>query len=124
MHQPRPVFLNLFAIKFPITAITSILHRVSGVILFFSIPILLYFLDLSLTSEFHFDLAKSYIQSIFGKLIVWAILSFITYHLFAGIRHIIMDCGIGESKEAGSLSSKILLIVSVIAILLIGFWIW
>ena len=124
MNSQRPVNLDLRTIKLPITAYTSILHRISGVILFFGIAILLYGLDLSLSSEEGFAQVKSCMTSPLAKLIVWGLVSALLYHLAAGVRHLIMDAGIGETLEGGKLGSKIVLAVSVVLILLAGVWIW
>jgi succinate dehydrogenase / fumarate reductase cytochrome b subunit len=107
LNSQRPVNLDLRTIKLPITAYTSILHRISGVILFFGIAILLYGLDLSLSSEEGFAQVKACMTSPLVKLIVWGLVSALLYHLVAGIRHLIMDVGVGETLEGGKLGSKI-----------------
>jgi len=124
LNSQRPVNLDLRTIKLPITAYTSILHRISGVILFFGIAIMLYGLDLSLTSEEGFAQVKDCLSSPLAKLIIWGLLSALLYHLVAGIRHLVMDAGVGESLEGGKLGSKIVLVISVVLILLAGVWIW
>ncbi|KRW69530.1 succinate dehydrogenase, cytochrome b556 subunit [Pseudomonas sp. TTU2014-096BSC] len=124
MKSQRPVNLDLRTIKLPITAYTSIIHRVSGVILFVGVAIMLLALDASLSSEEGFAEVKAYLSSPLAKLIVWALLSALLYHLVAGIRHLIMDAGHGETLEGGKLGSKIVIAVSVVLILLAGVWIW
>ncbi|WP_312480588.1 succinate dehydrogenase, cytochrome b556 subunit [Stutzerimonas nitrititolerans] len=124
MKSQRPVNLDLRTIKLPITAYTSIFHRVSGVILFVGVAIMLLALDASLSSEEGFAEVKAYLSSPLAKLIVWALLSALLYHLVAGIRHLIMDAGHGETLEGGKLGSKIVIAVSVVLILLAGVWIW
>ncbi|WP_312246049.1 succinate dehydrogenase, cytochrome b556 subunit [Stutzerimonas nitrititolerans] len=124
MKSQRPVNLDLRTIKLPITAYTSILHRVSGVILFVGVAIMLLALDASLSSEEGFAEVKAYLSSPLAKLIVWGLLSALLYHLVAGIRHLIMDAGHGETLEGGKLGSKIVIAVSVVLILLAGVWIW
>ncbi|RMI00220.1 succinate dehydrogenase, cytochrome b556 subunit [Stutzerimonas nitrititolerans] len=124
MKSQRPVNLDLRTIKLPITAYTSIIHRVSGVILFVGVAIMLLALDASLSSEEGFAEVKAYLSSPLVKLIVWGLLSALLYHLVAGIRHLIMDAGHGETLEGGKLGSKIVIAVSVVLILLAGVWIW
>jgi succinate dehydrogenase / fumarate reductase cytochrome b subunit len=124
LNSQRPVNLDLRTIKLPITAYTSILHRISGVILFFGIAILLYALDLSLSSEEGFAQVQACLSNPLAKLIVWGLVSALLYHLVAGVRHLIMDAGIGETLEGGTLGSKVVLAVSVVLILLAGVWIW
>ena len=124
VNSQRPVNLDLRTIKLPITAYTSILHRVSGVILFLGIVIVLFALDKSLASEEGFAEVQACLASPLAKLIIWGLLSALLYHLVAGVRHLIMDLGVGESLEGGKLGSKIVIVVSVVVILLAGVWIW
>lgn len=124
VNSQRPVNLDLRTIKLPVTAYTSILHRISGVILFFGIAIMLYALDMSLSSEEGFAEVQACLTSPLAKLVIWGLLSALLYHLVAGIRHLIMDLGIGETLEGGKLGSKIVLAISVVLIVLAGVWIW
>ena len=124
MKSQRPVNLDLRTIKLPITAYTSILRRISGVILFVGLAVLLYALDKSLASEEGFEQVKACMTSPLAKLVIWGLLSALLYHLVAGVRHLIMDMGIGETLEGGKLGSKIVLVVSTIVIVLLGVWIW
>ncbi|PYD26800.1 succinate dehydrogenase, cytochrome b556 subunit [Pseudomonas savastanoi] len=124
MNSQRPVNLDLRTIKLPVTAYTSILHRISGVILFVGIAIMLYAMDKSLASEEGFGEVKACLTSPLAKLIIWGLLSALLYHMVAGSRHLIMDSGVGETLEGGKLGSKIVIAVSVVLILLAGVWIW
>ncbi|MEH6564467.1 MAG: succinate dehydrogenase, cytochrome b556 subunit [Halopseudomonas sp.] len=124
VNSKRPVNLDLRTIKLPVTGVTSFLHRVSGIILFLSIAILLWMLDVSLSSESGFEQVQDCLQHPLAKLVIWGILSALLYHLVAGVRHLIMDAGVGEGLESGILGSKIVLVVSVILIVLVGVWIW
>ena len=124
VKSQRPVNLDLRTIKLPITAYTSILHRISGVILFVGIAVLLYALDKSLASEEGFEQVKACMTSPLAKLVIWGLLSALLYHLVAGVRHLIMDMGIGETLEGGKLGSKIVIVISVVMIVLAGVWIW
>ena len=93
-------------------------------ILFVGVAIMLLALDASLSSEEGFAEVQAYLSSQLAKLIVWALMSALLYHLVAGIRHLIMDTGHGETLEGGRLGSKIVIAVSVVLILLVGVWIW
>lgn len=124
MNNKRPVNLDLGAFRWPITAIASITHRISGVILSVGALILLWLLDTSLTSEEGFNSVKALFDSFFCKLIVWGVLAALIYHTAAGIRHLIMDFGIGESMEGGTRSARIVFVASVILIVLVGAYIW
>ena len=121
VNSQRPVNLDLRTIKLPVTAYTSILHRISGVILFLGIAIMLYALGKSLGSEEGFGEVKAWLTSPLAKFVIWGLLSALLYHLVAGLRHLIMDMGIGETLEGGKLGSKIVLAISVVLIVLAEF---
>lgn len=81
-------------------------------------------LDASLASEESFNEVKRIADSFMCKLIVWAVLAGLIYHTVAGIKHLVMDLGVGESLEGGIAASKLVFAVSVILIVLVGAWIW
>ncbi len=85
---------------------------------------LLYGLDKSLASEQGFAEVKECLTSPLAKFVVWGLLSGLMYHLTAGIRHLIMDLGIGETLEGGKLGAKLVFIISAVLIVLMGVWIW
>jgi succinate dehydrogenase / fumarate reductase cytochrome b subunit len=125
VNKNRPVNLDLRTIKQPLPAISSILHRVTGVILFVGVAFMLYAFDLSLESQQGFDAAASMLQnSFFAKLVAWGLVSALLYHLFAGVKHLVMDCGYCEELESGTLAAKITLVSGAVATLLAGVWIW
>ncbi|MNY70494.1 Succinate dehydrogenase cytochrome b556 subunit [compost metagenome] len=55
---------------------------------------------------------------------IWGLLSALLYHLVAGVRHLVMDAGVGETLEGGKLGSKIVIVVSAVLIVLLGVWVW
>jgi len=120
----RPVNLDLRTIKLPVTAYTSILHRISGVILFLGIALLLLALQQSLASSEGFLQVKQYLAHPLAKFVMWGLLSALLYHLVAGIRHLLMDLGLGETLEGGKRGSKAVLVISAVLIVLAGVWLW
>lgn len=124
MNSQRPVNLDLRTIKLPVTAYASILHRISGVILFFGLLILLYVLELSLSSAEGFAQVQDFLANPLVKLVLWGLLSALLYHLVAGVRHLLMDTGVGETLEGGKTGARIVLAVSLVLIVLAGVWIW
>jgi succinate dehydrogenase / fumarate reductase cytochrome b subunit len=108
----------------PVSAVASILHRITGVGLFVALAFVMWALNLSLSSEAGFEKVASAISHPFAKLITWGIVSFFVYHLIAGIKHLFMDMGYFETKTSGPPASKFVLIASVVCILLVGVWIW
>ena len=99
MQKNRPVNLDLKTIKMPLPAIVSILHRGSGVVIFVCIPLLLWMLDASLESAVSFDALKGYMDGFLATMILWGVVGALLYHMVAGIRHLTMDLGIGETLE-------------------------
>ena len=85
---------------------------------------MLYALDKSLASEEGFAQVKACMTSPIAKLVIWGLLSALLYHLVAGVRHLVMDMGVGETLEGGKLGSQIVLAVSAVIIVLVGVWIW
>ena len=111
-------------VRFPVTAISSILHRITGVLLFIAVPILLWMLQKSLTSTGFIELKGMLADSFLWQFIFWAILVSVTFHIVAGVRHLLMDAGIGESLEGGTRGAWIVIILSAIAAILLGVWVW
>ncbi|MCY1188520.1 Succinate dehydrogenase cytochrome b556 subunit [compost metagenome] len=85
---------------------------------------LLFALDRSLVSEEGFGQVKACLTSPLAKLVIWGLLSALLYHLVAGIRHLVMDAGVGETLEGGKRGSQIVIAVSVVLIVLAGVWVW
>ena len=124
MDIKRPVNLDITTIKFPLAAIASILHRITGVILFIGTSVLLYLLQLSLSSETGFANAIELSNRISVKLVIWMLIVCIAYHLIAGLKHLLLDLGLGETKVAAEYGAKILLSCLVFVSALAGVWIW
>lgn len=124
MDQKRPINLDLRSLKYPPMAIVSILHRISGIFLFLLFPFLLYFGSLSLQSNESYQELHALMVHPLGMLFSWVFLSALIFHLVAGIRHIIMDLGFGETLIAGRRSAIFVMVLAFILILGLGFWIW
>jgi len=84
----------------------------------------MYMLDLSLSSEEGFNSVKETMQVPLVKVIVWAVLAALAYHFVAGVRHLIMDLGVGETLEGGKFGAVIVIIASAILIFSAGVWVW
>jgi succinate dehydrogenase / fumarate reductase cytochrome b subunit len=124
LDKKRPVNLDLGTIQLPVTAYVSILHRISGVVLFGVVGIFLWILDSSLSSEESFNSIKETMTSLTAQIIIWLSLAALIYHLVAGLRHLVMDFGFGETLSGGVLGAKIVLILSGLLMLIAGFWLW
>jgi succinate dehydrogenase / fumarate reductase, cytochrome b subunit len=124
VKQQRPVNLDLTKYRFPRMAIVSILHRISGVLIFIFLPVMLYILHQSLISQTNFDAIHAQLMRPTLKIILWVALSAVFFHLIAGIRHLIMDCGFFETWKAGKTTATLVMILSALSIILIGVWLW
>jgi succinate dehydrogenase / fumarate reductase cytochrome b subunit len=120
----RPVNLDIGTMRLPITAWTSITHRASGVFLFIGTAVLIWMLDASLRSPESFASLQATLDSVPVKLVLWAILAGAAYHSVAGIKHLVMDFGFGETMEGGVLGARIVIALAVVFTLLAGAWIW
>jgi succinate dehydrogenase / fumarate reductase cytochrome b subunit len=124
VDNKRPVNLDIGTIKLPITSYVSILHRVSGVILFFAVAIFLWMLESSLASEQSFNDLAATLNNPVCQFIIWGSLAALAYHAVAGIRHLIMDMGFGEdSFESGRNSAWAAVVLAIVVISLITWWI-
>ena len=124
MKAKRPVNLDIGTINLPLAALTSITHRISGVALVAGLSVLLYLLNHSLVSEADFLRVREIIATTPAKLTLWVILSALGYHLVAGCKHLLMDIGIGETREGGPLGAKITIVLSALVSLMMGVWLW
>lgn len=125
MDKKRPVNLDIGTIRLPITSYVSILHRASGVILFFSIAVFLWLLEGSLDSEQSFNDVKALFNNPLCQFIVWASLAALAYHAVVGIRHLVMDFGLGEdSFESGRTTAWVALVLAVVVIALVTGWVY
>ncbi len=124
MKSKRPINLDLLAFQFPLAAKSSILHRVSGVILFVAVAFMLCALASSLESAQSFAELKAAFDNGLVKFVTWGILSALGYHLVAGIRHLLMDVGIADGKDSGRVTAAVVLVCSAILAVLAGVWVW
>jgi succinate dehydrogenase / fumarate reductase, cytochrome b subunit len=124
VKDKRPVYLDVTKYKFPNTAIVSILHRVSGVVLFLYIPFLIWALDMSLSSGEKFQQLVYSFDSPVVKGFLWILLAALIFHFVAGIRHLLMDMGIGETHKGGRMGATLVFIISILLILAAGLWLW
>ena len=103
--RSRPVFFNLMQIQMPAGALTSITHRVTGILLALGVPFSIYLLELSLQGPQSYE----QVTSLFGKLgfrgaaivFVWIL----AHHVLAGIRHLLSDVDIGSQLPAARRSA-------------------
>ncbi len=106
--------LNLFTIRFPVPAIVSILHRMSGVVIFLLMPFITIGFCISLKSENEFayiiSMFNLWPMKILGAILTWGIF----HHFIAGCRHLLLDMQIGNDLIVARFTSKTVLILSFI----------
>ncbi|WP_218938124.1 succinate dehydrogenase, cytochrome b556 subunit [Billgrantia lactosivorans] len=125
MNSKRPVNLDLTTIHFPLPALTSIAHRITGVILFVGLVFAFWALDKSLSSPAGFAAVKDALaNNILAKLIAWGLLSALAFHFVAGIKHMLMDAGYGVTLEGGVKKAQATVVLSAVLIILAGVWVW
>lgn len=121
----RPQFRNIHitqiaTYRLPVPGIVSILHRISGVLLFLMLPFILFLLDRSLLSENSFAAMQSVTSNWFVKLVILAISWAYLHHFCAGIRHVLMDTHVGADKAGARFSAKIVLTISLVLAALVA----
>lgn len=124
MKDNRPVNLDIGTMRLPITAWASISHRISGVVLFVASIGMLWALDTSLSSAEGFARLGELLGSVPARAALWVVGTALIYHSLAGIKHLVMDFGIGESMEGGILGSRLVIGASVLLSVLLGVSLW
>ncbi|MFO1324046.1 MAG: succinate dehydrogenase, cytochrome b556 subunit [Burkholderiales bacterium] len=125
VSKPRPVYLNLFAIRLPLPAFVSILHRATGALLFLAgIPLLLWAVQRALASPAAWAQTRAALGTPFAKLalvvLAWAYL----HHFLAGIRHLVMDLHVGMELKAARQSAAIVLVLAIVLALAVAVALW
>jgi succinate dehydrogenase / fumarate reductase cytochrome b subunit len=115
---------DLMRFAWPIAAIASITHRISGVVLFIGIAFGLYALDLSLSSETGFDSVKGLMLSPLGRLVTWALLAALAYHFVAGLKHLLLDLEVADSLAGSQFAARVTLLFAAVLIVLAGIWVF
>ena len=133
-QKQRPEFRNINAFRdlptyrLPAPGWVSILHRISGVLMFLLLPFILWMFDASLSSEISFarfraafDSGIGFVPGWFTKLVVLALIWAYLHHFIAGVRHVWMDVShAAVSKQFGGLSAKVTLGLSIVLTVLLG----
>lgn len=113
----RPVFLSLHQTHLPLTGFVSIAHRLTGVLLFLLLPLLLYLLQHSLASEAAFDEVRQWLHSWPWRLLLLLLIWWFAHHLFAGLRFLLMDFDIGVQLPQARLGATLVLLAAAVVVL-------
>ena len=127
--KARPKYLDLpallYQIRLPVPAKVSILHRISGALLFFPFAAwLLYLLDASLASEAGFQHIKGYLSLPVAKLGLLVFIWAYCHHFCAGIRYLFLDLDKGIEKQTARLTSWLVYVFSLALTLILGWKLW
>jgi succinate dehydrogenase / fumarate reductase cytochrome b subunit len=118
VKKGRPQYRNIHMLRdlpryrLPLPGLISILHRISGFLMFLLLPFILFMLEKSLTSEISFEYFKGFTSNWFVKLIILALVWAYLHHFCAGVRHLFMDLHIGLDKDSARKSAGGVLVVS------------
>ncbi len=122
--RPRPKHLDLTKIKLPIPGIISIMHRVSGAVLFLVLPFLLCLLQSSLQSPDSYVQFRAVFDNPLAKLVLIGLLWAFLHHFCAGIRYLALDMHMGTALPAARTSIYAVLGVSMVLTVIFGVWLW
>ena len=125
MHAQRPVNLGLSTIvQQPLPAIVSITHRVTGVLVFFGMGYFLWLLDRALASPESFDRVRQQMAEPSAKLAMLVVLAALSFHVVAGIRHLLLDLHVGDDLKSGRAGAGATFAVTGVVVLLAVIWLW
>ena len=125
LAKKRPEFRNINALtdlptyRLPVAGIVSILHRISGLIMFLLLPLLVWMFDTSVSSEISFakfsaafTVGLGFVPAVLVKVVVLGLIWAYLHHLIAGVRHVYMDVCHAVTKEFGKSSAVVTLVLS------------
>jgi succinate dehydrogenase / fumarate reductase, cytochrome b subunit len=122
--KSRPKHLNLIKIRLPVPGIISIMHRVSGAVLFLMLPLLLWLFQSSLQSPESYAALHAVIAHPLMKLVLLGLLWGYLHHLLAGVRHLFLDLHMGAELETARASAIVVLAAGIILTLAVGVRLW
>jgi succinate dehydrogenase / fumarate reductase cytochrome b subunit len=125
LAKKRPEFRNINALtdlpsyRLPAAGIVSILHRISGLIMFLLLPLIVWMFDTSVSSEISFakfsaafTVGLGFVPAVLVKVVVLGLIWAYLHHLIAGVRHVYMDVCHAVTKEFGKSSAVFTLVLS------------
>ncbi|SFV15158.1 succinate dehydrogenase, cytochrome b556 subunit [Pseudoduganella namucuonensis] len=117
LQKKRPEFRNIHITelsnyRLPLAGIVSILHRISGFLMFALLPVILYLFEKSIVSEISFEHFRGIVSHPVVKLVILALVWAYFQHFAAGVRHLVMDTHIGLDKDSARKSAATVLAIS------------
>lgn len=117
-NDKRPVFLDLTRIHLPVTAVLSIGHRITGVLLVLLIPLLVFLFDRSLVSAEGFDQVAGLMQGGVARILLLFLLWCFIHHFLCGLRYLLIDLEIGIDPRGARISAWIVIAGGVLTLLI------
>ena len=127
MKIDRPGSVGLWdTIRFNLSLVpmVSITHRVSGMLHFGGVAFALFLLDMAMTSEAGFDEAKLLLQQTFPKGLMLLLLATLMFHVFVGLKHLLLDLHIGDTVTASRLGSRLVLLLTAASVIILYLKLW
>ncbi len=123
--KPRPVYLNLVAIRLPFPGFVSFLHRFSGAVMFLiGIPALLWAVEASISSSARFAELEAVLAHPLAKLVTLGLVWAYVHHLLAGVRHLALDLHVGTELKAARQSSTVVFVAALALTAIVGVRLW
>jgi succinate dehydrogenase / fumarate reductase cytochrome b subunit len=124
VKKQRPVNLDLTTIKLPSAGKASILHRATGVAMFFALVFVVWAWATSLSSEAGFAMVIDVLNGPLGYIIALGTLSSLSFHFIGGIRHVVMDMGHWEELRSGNISANVAIGLWIALTIILGVVLW
>ena len=124
MNKQRPKHLALHLIKLPLPGFVSILHRISGLLLFLALPLMLLMLQYSLRSIETYTQLMSVLAHPLAQLLLLGLLWAFLHHLCAGLRYLAIDLHQVRNLAQARNSSQVVLAASLLLTVLLGAKLW
>jgi succinate dehydrogenase / fumarate reductase, cytochrome b subunit len=122
--RQRPKYYELNLAHHWAPAVLSIFHRVSGLVLFLALPVLLWILDSMLASQQGFDRWRGVLAHPFAKLVTLGFVWLYAHHFWAGLRYLVLDMHWGVARAPARASAIAVFVLGLVTTLLAGWRLW
>lgn len=117
-----PLSPHISIYRWRLTMLASILHRASGVLLILGVPLALWLLLTMAHGHIGYYYGLTWMRSMYGMLILWLVSTALCYHTCNGIRFLLLDIGITDSRQMMKRSAKIVVGITIIFAILLAVW--
>lgn len=117
-NNKRPVFLDLARIHLPVTAVLSIGHRITGVLMILLIPLLAFLFDRSLAGEEGYDFVVSLLQGNAFRALLLIVIWLFMHHFLSGLRYLLIDLDIGVDVQSARFTAWLVLAGGVLSLII------